>query len=87
MSAHFILCSPMEFTHKVNKLIRSTGHVSFVFSLLMSLNISKICSTHFLFCELTVDVHTSPIYLFKVLVFSISSLCSHIVQYKYFCLK
>ena len=42
---------------------------------------------HFLFCELTVDVHTSPIYLFKVLVFSISSLCPHIVQYKYFCLK
>ena len=53
----------------------------------MSLNISKICSTHFLFCELTVHVHTFPIYLFKVLLFSISSLCPHIVQYKYFYLK
>lgn len=87
MSAHFILRSPMEFTYEVNKLIRSTGHVSFVFSLLMSLNISKICSTHFLFCELTVYVHTFPIDLFKVLVFSISSLCPHIVQYTYFYFK
>lgn len=66
------------------------NNTSFVFfSLLMSLNISKICSRHLnsLFCELTVHVYIFPIYLFKVLVFPISSLCPHTVQYKYFYLK